>query len=400
MNDDDPLHLYQKFTESFNKIARNGETSEGMTGTPGVYQNLDLDMQYPAPLSQGEAKTDTDGYMTHDWYNPGANSFPPTSVDHYAPVNYPQLHGYEYDQHLPTSFPVDLGGNGGFPSTVSAAAVAAMHNKDLDGLLVQPQNGGVQFPGGSLVPHLPGSLHHTPSPGLDHTAGGSDPSCYPSAPQHYDSRYITPSNGQQQLATQQQQQQELPTSSLPNQTKASRGRPRSKKLRRSEDAENAEDESLDSEQNEGKDKERRWTNNQRERVRIRDINDALKELGMICSSHLKSEKPMTKLAIMNTAVDVILSLEQQVRERNLNPRLACLKRREENGAAEQWKSGSGQHDPVSSHSSSHQQQPSPMSVGAAGISSNGAGGMFSPPTPVSLDGGGSTYPPSTQFGYQ
>ena len=52
MNDDDPLHLYQKFTESFNKIARNGETSEGMTGTPGVYQNLDLDMQYPAPLSQ------------------------------------------------------------------------------------------------------------------------------------------------------------------------------------------------------------------------------------------------------------------------------------------------------------------------------------------------------------
>ena len=74
----------------------------------------------------------------------------------------------------------------------------------------------------------------------------------------------------------------------------------------------------------------------RSQVRIRDINEALKELGRICSTHLKSDKPMTKLGIMNNAVDVIMTLEQQVRERNLNPKVACLKRREEGSSGESW----------------------------------------------------------------
>ncbi len=78
-----------------------------------------------------------------------------------------------------------------------------------------------------------------------------------------------------------------------------------------------------------REKERRSANNARERIRIRDINEALKELGRICMSHLKSDKPQTKLGILNMAVDVIMGLEQQVRERNLNPKVACLKRREE-----------------------------------------------------------------------
>ena len=78
-----------------------------------------------------------------------------------------------------------------------------------------------------------------------------------------------------------------------------------------------------------REKERRSANNARERIRIRDINEALKELGRICMSHLKSDKPQTKLGILNMAVDVIMTLEQQVRERNLNPKVACLKRRED-----------------------------------------------------------------------
>lgn len=49
-------------------------------------------------------------------------------------------------------------------------------------------------------------------------------------------------------------------------------------------------------------------------------------------SHLKTDKPQTKLGILNMAVEVIMSLEQQVRERNLNPKAACLKRREEEKA--------------------------------------------------------------------
>lgn len=81
-----------------------------------------------------------------------------------------------------------------------------------------------------------------------------------------------------------------------------------------------------------REKERRQANNVRERIRIRDINEALKELGRMCMTHLKSDKPQTKLGILNMAVEVIMTLEQQVRERNLNPKAACLKRREEEKA--------------------------------------------------------------------
>lgn len=87
----------------------------------------------------------------------------------------------------------------------------------------------------------------------------------------------------------------------------------------------------------------------------------------MCTTHLKTDKPQTKLGILNMAVEVIMTLEQQVRgrskndfffnfllfffnfhlkftdcfffvfsfrfvERNLNPKAACLKRREEEKA--------------------------------------------------------------------
>ncbi|PIO16132.1 hypothetical protein AB205_0219290 [Aquarana catesbeiana] len=71
------------------------------------------------------------------------------------------------------------------------------------------------------------------------------------------------------------------------------------------------------------------SNNARERVRVRDINEAFKELGRMVQMHLKADKAQTKLIILQQAVQVIMSLEQQVRERNLNPKAACLKRREE-----------------------------------------------------------------------
>ncbi|XP_053732766.1 transcription factor 3b isoform X5 [Synchiropus splendidus] len=92
---------------------------------------------------------------------------------------------------------------------------------------------------------------------------------------------------------------------------------------------NEDDEDLPPEVKMERERERRVANNARERLRVRDINEAFKELGRMCQLHLSHDKPQTKLLILHQAVNVILNLEQQVRERNLNPKAACLKRREE-----------------------------------------------------------------------
>ncbi|XP_049824370.1 transcription factor 12 isoform X3 [Aethina tumida] len=110
-----------------------------------------------------------------------------------------------------------------------------------------------------------------------------------------------------------------------------------------ESAEETEDGELDPDIKAQREKERRQANNARERIRIRDINEALKELGRMCMTHLKTDKPQTKLGILNMAVEVIMTLEQQVRERNLNPKAACLKRREEEKAEDGPKLGPGPH---------------------------------------------------------
>ncbi|KAJ8270059.1 hypothetical protein GJAV_G00109890 [Gymnothorax javanicus] len=92
------------------------------------------------------------------------------------------------------------------------------------------------------------------------------------------------------------------------------------------------EEGLTPEEKEQRELERRRANNIRERVRVRDINEAFRELGRMCQVHLKTDKAQTKLIILQQAVQVILGLESQVRERNLNPKAACLKRREEEKA--------------------------------------------------------------------
>ncbi|XP_069006319.1 transcription factor 3b isoform X4 [Embiotoca jacksoni] len=96
-----------------------------------------------------------------------------------------------------------------------------------------------------------------------------------------------------------------------------------------QDIEEEDDEDLPPEVKMERERERRVANNARERLRVRDINEAFKELGRMCQLHLSHDKPQTKLLILHQAVNVILNLEQQVRERNLNPKAACLKRREE-----------------------------------------------------------------------
>ena len=50
-------------------------------------------------------------------------------------------------------------------------------------------------------------------------------------------------------------------------------------------------------------------------MRVKDINEAFKELGRMCQIHLKSDKTQPKLTVLHQAVDVITQLEQRVRGR-------------------------------------------------------------------------------------
>ena len=77
-----------------------------------------------------------------------------------------------------------------------------------------------------------------------------------------------------------------------------------------------------------KEQQRRKANNERERVRVRDINYAFRELGDICANHT-NERAQTKLTILQQALSVIHRLEGEARLRNVNPRAACFKRRED-----------------------------------------------------------------------
>ena len=49
------------------------------------------------------------------------------------------------------------------------------------------------------------------------------------------------------------------------------------------------------------------------RIRVRDINEAFKELGHMISMHTSTTQPLTKLMILQQAVNIITQLEQQVR---------------------------------------------------------------------------------------
>ena len=51
------------------------------------------------------------------------------------------------------------------------------------------------------------------------------------------------------------------------------------------------------------------------RIRVRDINEAFKELGRMVTLHMSNDKPQTKLTILQEAVGVITRLESQVRGR-------------------------------------------------------------------------------------
>lgn len=110
--------------------------------------------------------------------------------------------------------------------------------------------------------------------------------------------------------------------------------PPSKRSRSMGDEDEDDDDDASPETKAERERLRRQANNARERLRVRDINEAFKELGHMVTIHASTGQPLTKLMVLQQAVNVITTLEQQVRERNLNPKAACLKRREEEKSEE------------------------------------------------------------------
>ncbi|XP_063603615.1 transcription factor 12-like isoform X9 [Penaeus indicus] len=188
-------------------------------------------------------------------------------------------------------------------------------------------SGGVPGAGSHLGPPTHGgSLPPYPS-ALDSHLGGPPNSTFTSLGSHSQDLKALGVPGLDVKEKVEIKSEDLTSSHLPTTTVAGSMPAGAKGGKRSRSTE--DEECTDPETKALREKERRQANNARERIRVRDINEAFKELGRMCMIHCKNDKAQTKLNILHMAVEVITTLEQQVRERNLNPKAACLKRREE-----------------------------------------------------------------------
>ncbi|XP_065811997.1 transcription factor 3b isoform X8 [Labrus bergylta] len=228
----------------------------------------------------------------------------------------------------------------------SHAVGQGLEGADMHSLLSSVHNGGLgglspAFPNASLAlsnrhPAMQGGKHEEPTglpPSstllLGHHASGPTPSV--GQPEGFTSlpggmARSTHSSSSSDIKREDKEDDE--NSSVADKSEDEKKDSKVARSRTSQDEEE-DDEDLPPEVKMEREKERRVANNARERLRVRDINEAFKELGRMCQLHLSHDKPQTKLLILHQAVNVILNLEQQVRERNLNPKAACLKRREE-----------------------------------------------------------------------
>ena len=372
-NDEDPMQLYQKFHESFNKIARPHENSQFQHQAQQV-NFQDNSLPYGHHQNAFSPKVEYQNGSTEGTPSPGlpvstnALTLPSTHTPHlpsmisandwYTHSGYPPGMQANTDGYLPSLYPESFQSYGSMPGYEELYNTGAQpHLYGVGGAQANPDH----------PPHNQGHYYNMSSQVLGEQQ--------PMVPNIGAANSLGPGisqEGSKRKLDEFKREVQEPTSS----TTGARGRPRAKKTKKSANDADAADDSVDSDEKERKENERRYTNNQRERVRIRDNNEALKELGRICSTHLKSDKPMTKLGIMNHAVDLIISLEQQVRERNLNPKVVCLKRREDS-ASNSWNRAGGSTAPPASVSSQPMYSPA-SSPALSGYMAPDVGMMPSP----------------------
>jgi len=325
---EDPMHLYQVFQNSFNKIAAPGQGLPSHKTGPGLglhgyhewqhasqsqaYGGAELDFPQKNYNVAGPGY-DPNYYMSDSMYYQGQSAIsPPYSMAHSPAIDPAETNVWS----PPTCQPSYINPIGD-TSRVKPEPDAQLFDDALNIM----KNHAQTFPNGQegyLPSDMPPHPHQTPG--------------YPGPPPPL----LPPNPARKRKAGEMDQTPQAGggISSLPNSpyssdpmspgsvrvTSSSSGKGGKRKKAMSEasgDDENPEN---------GKD--RRYSNNARERMRIRDINDALNELGRVCMmlKPNKNDKPQTKLGVLNMAVDVINSLETQVRDRNLNPSAVCLNR--------------------------------------------------------------------------
>lgn len=347
---EDPMHLYQVFQNSFNKIAAPGQgLAANKTGPDNVtslhYQDwqhtqayVGSDLDFPQKNSYNSGY-DPNYFMPESMYYPGANTMSPA----YSMTHSPALEAgdsnsiwspptCQQSSYLPPNMTPEN-------TRLKPEPDAQLFDDALNIMKSHAGQDGYLGPGG----HMPGHLGHGypsngPPPPLmaqhtSHNTGGlpvgggkkrkaeemSGPGSVPMSGSPY-SEPLSPGSGSGRVTS---------SSSVAPATGGGKGGAKRKKggAAPAAPAPNI-NVSGDDDDDPEKAKDRRFANNARERMRIRDINDALNELGRVCMMlrPQKSDKPQTKLGVLNLAVDVINNLEAQVRERNLNPSAVCLKR--------------------------------------------------------------------------
>lgn len=343
---EDPMHLYQVFQNSFNKIAAppvggQAKAGGGMMGYPewgvqpgqaAAYAGADLD--FPQKAYGGVVGSvhgyDQNYYMAESMYGgygqaaPAYGLAPSPAVDQESvwsppglPAHYPGL------QHPHSAKPPGVK-----PEPDSEFIDDALNVMKSHAQVYPDQSGGYHDASG--LPPYPGP----PPPLLQNPAHRKRKAGEEVGP-------LSPLSS-------------VPSPGLQSVTSSSGlgGPPRGGKRKKTDAMSDAGSEAGDLGDGDGENGVgRRFSNNARERMRIRDINEALNELGRVCMmlKPNKNDKPQTKLGVLNMAVDVINNLESQVRERNLNPSTVCLQRGSPGTVAQPSGGLPGLHHP--SHSS-------------------------------------------------